>query len=49
MVDRILDKGLIIDAYVSVSVVGIELLVIRARIVVSSLETYLRYASAMGL
>jgi gas vesicle structural protein len=49
MVDRILDKGLIIDAYVSVSIVGIELLVIRARLVVASLETYLRYASAMGL
>jgi gas vesicle structural protein len=49
MVDRILDKGLIIDAYVSVSIVGIELLVIRARLVVASLETYLRYASAMGV
>jgi hypothetical protein len=49
MIDRILDKGLIIDAYVSVSIVGIELLVIRARLVVASLETYLRYASAMGL
>ena len=49
MVDRILDKGLIIGASVSVSIVGIELLVIRARLVVASLETYLRYASAMGL
>ena len=49
MVDRILDKGLIIGACVSVSIVGIELLVIRARLVVASLETYLRYASAMGL
>jgi hypothetical protein len=49
LVDRILDKGLVIDAYVSVSVIGIELLVIRARIVVASIETFLRYASAMGL
>ena len=37
-----------IDAYVSVSVVGLELLVIRARIVVASVETFLRYAAAMG-
>jgi gas vesicle structural protein len=49
LVDRILDKGLVIDAYVSVTVIGIELLVIRARIVVASIETFLRYASAMGL
>lgn len=49
MIDRILDKGLVIDAYVSVSIVGIELLVIRARIVVGSVETFLRYAAAMGL
>lgn len=48
LIDRILDKGLVIDAYVSVSVVGIELLVIRARIVVASVETFLRYAAAMG-
>jgi hypothetical protein len=49
LVDRILDKGLVIDAYVSVTVIGIELLVIRARIVVASIETFLRYSSAMGL
>lgn len=49
LIDRILDKGLVIDAYISVSVVGIELLVVRARIVVASVETFLRYAAAMGL
>ena len=48
LIDRILDKGLVIDAYISVSIVGIELLVIRARIVVASVETFLRYAAAMG-
>jgi gas vesicle structural protein len=49
LIDRILDKGLVIDAYISVTVVGIELLVIRARIVVASVETFLRYCAAMGL
>jgi|GEM_PF-3498361 len=48
-VDRILDKGLVIDAYVSITVIGIPLVVIRARIVVASVETFLRYADAMGL
>src|SRR5919204_123883 len=48
MVDRILDKGLIIGASVSVSIVGIELAVLRARLIAGSLETYLRYSSAMG-
>ena len=49
LLDRILDKGLVIDAYVSVTVIGIPLVVIRARIVVGSIETFLRYADAMGL
>jgi|GEM_PF-3506620 len=49
LVDRILDKGLVIDAYISISVIGIPLVVIRARIVVASLDTFLRYADAMGL
>jgi len=49
LVDRILDKGLVIDAYVSITVIGIPLVVIRARIVVASVETFLRYADAMGL
>ncbi len=49
LIDRILDKGLVIDANLSVSLVGIEILVIRARIVVSGIDTFLRYASALGL
>ena len=49
VVDRILDKGIVIDAWVKVSLVGIELLAIEARIVVASVETYLKYAEAIGL
>ena len=49
LVDRILDKGLVIDAYVSITVIGIPLVVIRARIVVASVDTFLRYQDAMGL
>ncbi|OLD33379.1 MAG: hypothetical protein AUI61_01065 [Thaumarchaeota archaeon 13_1_40CM_2_39_13_2] len=49
LVDRVLDKGLVIDANLSVSLVGIEILVIRARIVISGIDTFLRYASALGL
>ena len=46
VIDTILDKGLVIDAYVRVSLVGIELLTIDARSVVASLDTYLRFAEA---
>ncbi|MDT4923917.1 MAG: gas vesicle structural protein [Pseudonocardiales bacterium] len=46
VVEIILDKGLVIDAYVRVSVVGIELLTIDARIVIASVDTYLRFAEA---
>jgi hypothetical protein len=46
VVEVILDKGLVIDAYARVSVVGIELLTIDARMVVSSVDTYLRFAEA---
>ena len=49
VVDRILDKGVVVDAYVRVSLVGIELVAIEARIVVASVETYLKYAEAIGL
>ena len=49
VVDRILDKGVVIDAWVRVSLVGIELLSIEARIVLASVETYLKYAEAVGL
>ena len=49
VVDRILDKGVVVDAYVRVSLVGIELLAIEARAVVSGVDTYLKYAEAVGL
>jgi hypothetical protein len=48
VVDLILDKGLVIDAYVRVSVIGIEVLTIDARIVVASVDTYLRFAEAVN-
>jgi hypothetical protein len=47
VVDLILDKGLVIDAFVRVSVLGIELLTIDARIVIASVDTYLRFAEAV--
>src|SRR5437879_6499902 len=46
VVELILDKGLVIDAYVRVSLVGIEIITIDARIVVASVDTYLRFAEA---
>jgi hypothetical protein len=46
VIEIILDKGIVIDAYVRVSVVGIELLTVDARIVVASVDTYLRFAEA---
>src|ERR671924_1411142 len=49
LVDVILDKGIVIDAWVRVSVVGLEVLTIEARVVVASVDTYLRYAEAIGL
>lgn len=49
VVDRILDKGVVIDAFVRVALVGIELLAIEARIVIASVETWLKYADAVGL
>jgi gas vesicle structural protein len=48
VIDVILDKGLVIDVYVRVSLVGIELLTIDARIVIASVDTYLRFAEAVG-
>jgi hypothetical protein len=48
VIDIILDKGLVIDAYVRVSLVGIELLTVDARIVIASVDTYLRFAEAVG-
>lgn len=49
VIDRILDKGVVIDAWVRISLVGIELLAIEARVVVASVETWLKYAEAVGL
>ncbi|PAF18168.1 gas vesicle protein GvpA [Terribacillus saccharophilus] len=49
VIDRILDKGIVIDAFVRVSVVGIEILTIEARVVIASVDTWLRYAEAVGL
>jgi hypothetical protein len=48
VLDVLLDKGLVIDAYVRVSLVGIELLTIDVRIVVASVDTYLRFAEAVN-
>lgn len=48
VVELILDKGLVIDAYVRVSVIGIELVTIDARIVIASVDTYLRFAEAVN-
>jgi hypothetical protein len=48
VIDIILDKGLVIDAYVRVSLVGIEVLTIDARIVIASVDTYLRFAEAVN-
>ncbi|RFM22750.1 MAG: gas vesicle structural protein GvpA [Candidatus Thermochlorobacter aerophilum] len=49
VIDRILDKGIVIDAFARVSLVGIELLAVEARVVIASVETYLKYAEAIGL
>lgn len=48
VLDRILDKGIVIDAWIRVSLVGIDLITIEARVVVASIDTYLRYAEAVG-
>ena len=48
VIDRILDKGIVIDAWVRVSLVGIELVTIEARVVIASVDTYLRYADAIS-
>jgi hypothetical protein len=49
VVDRILDKGIVVDAWARVSLVGIEILAIEARVVVASVDTFLKYAEAIGL
>ncbi len=49
VIDRILDRGVVIDAFARVSLVGIELLAIEARVVIASVDTWLKYAEAVGL
>ena len=49
VIDRVLDKGVVVDAFVRVSLVGIELIAIEVRAIVSSVETWLKYAEAVGL
>jgi hypothetical protein len=48
VIEVILDKGLVVDAYVRVSLIGIEILTIDARIVIASVDTYIRFAEAVG-
>jgi len=48
VLDRVLDKGIVIDAWVRVSLVGIDLLTVEARVVVASVETYLKYSEAVA-
>ena len=45
--ERVLDKGIVIDAWVLVSVVGIDLIGVQARVTVASIETYLKYAAPL--
>ena len=49
VLDRVLDKGIVIDAWVRVSLVGIDLLTVEARVVVASIDTYLKYSEAVGI
>jgi predicted ABC-type exoprotein transport system permease subunit len=49
VIDRILDKGIVVDVWARVSLVGIELLAVEARIVIASVRTWLCYADAVGL
>ncbi len=49
VVDRILDKGVVVDTWVRVSLVGIEILAIEGRVTVAGVDTFLKYAEAVGL
>ncbi|HJR63935.1 MAG TPA: gas vesicle structural protein GvpA [Gemmatimonadaceae bacterium] len=49
VLDRVLDKGIVIDAWVRVSLVGIDLVTVEARVVVASIDTYLKYSEAVGI
>ena len=48
VLDHVLDKGIVIDAWVEVSIVGIDLITVEARVVVASIETYLNYAGTFS-
>ena len=48
VLDRVLDKGIVIDAWVRVSLVGIDLITVEARVVVASIDTYLKYSEAVA-
>ncbi len=48
VLDRVLDKGIVIDAWVRVSLVGIDLLTVEARVVVASIQTYLKHSEALA-
>jgi gas vesicle structural protein len=49
LLDRILDKGIVIDAWMRISLVGIDMITVEARVVVASIDTYLKYAGPIGL
>lgn len=49
VLDRVLDKGIVVDAYVRVSLVGIDLITVEARVVVASIDTYLKYYDAVAI
>lgn len=48
VLDRVLDKGIVVDAWVRLSIVGIDLVTVEARVIISSIDTYIRYAGAVG-
>jgi gas vesicle structural protein len=48
VLDRVLDKGIVIDAWVRVSLVGIDLITVEARVVVASIATYLQYSETVA-
>lgn len=49
VLDRVLDKGIVIDAWVRVSLVGIDLITVEARVIVASIDTYIKYSEAVSL
>ncbi len=49
VISTILDKGIVIDAWAAISLIGIQLITIEARVVIASVDTYLKYAQAVGL